>query len=127
MKHHTTRQRVGLALAGLLSLNALPSVLSPTPDGQVGAPTAVLVLSSVLGGIGVVATVVAWLRGSTAAMRVLAGSIVVNALAGVPAFFVEIPAWVKLMVGVSVLLTLIAVALMFAPGRPTTAASELTS
>ena len=117
MRHLSTRQRVGLGLAGLLSLGSLPSVLTPTPDGQVGPPLAVLALSTVLGAVGVVATAVAWLRGSATAMRVLAGSVVVGALVGLPAFFVDVPAWVKLTTAVSVLATIAAVVLLFSPAR----------
>ena len=45
----------------------------------------------------------AW-RGNRAALRVVAGSLM-NLLTALPAFFVDVPAWIKLAVGVSVLLS----------------------
>ena len=68
----STRQKVGLVLSGLINLSNIPSAFSPTPDGETGPPYAILVLGSVLGVIGLVATVMAW-RGNRAALRVLPG------------------------------------------------------
>jgi hypothetical protein len=111
MHRPSTRQKVGLVIAGLLNLVNIPSVLGPTPDGEVGPPFAILVLSSVLGILGLVATVIAW-RGHRAALRVAAGAIVINALTSLPAFFVGVPAVIKLAVAVSVLATVAALVLM---------------
>jgi heme A synthase len=63
-----------------------------------------------------VAAVLAW-RGDRGALRVLAGAIIISALTGVPAFFVDVPAWLKLLVAISVLLSVAAVVLMFTPSR----------
>lgn len=38
MNHPSTRQRVGLALAGLLSVTTIPSILMPAREGQTGPP-----------------------------------------------------------------------------------------
>ena len=70
-----------------------------------------------LGVVGLVAVIVAWRTGNRAALRAAAGAIIVVTLTGLPAFFVDIPAGIKLLVGVSVLLTIAAVVLMFSPGR----------
>jgi len=112
----STRQKVGLVLAGLLSATAIPSVLVPTPEGEVGPPMAILVLGTVLGVIGLVAVIAAW-RGSGLALRVAAGALIVAALTSLPAFFVDVPAGIKLATGVSVLVTIAAVVLMFSPAR----------
>lgn len=116
MNQLSTRQKTGLVLAGLLSVTTVPSVLMPTPEGEVGPPVAVLLLSSVVGVIGVVAVVLAW-RGSTVALRVAAGAVILLTLTALPAFFVEVPAWVRLMVAASVVLAVAAVVLMFSPAR----------
>jgi hypothetical protein len=110
---HTTSQKTGLVLGGLLSAVSIPSVVAPTPDGEIGPPLGILILGSVLGVIGLVAVLVAWRTGNPAAVRVAAGALIVNMLAGLPAFFVDVPAGIKVLVGVSVLLTVLAVALMF--------------
>jgi hypothetical protein len=113
MSHTTTRQKVGLGLAGLLSLFSVPSVFTPTPDGDTGPPFAILVVGSILGIIGLVAVVIAWRTGSRAAVRVAAGALIINLLTSLPAFFVDVSAGIKLLAGVGVLLTVLAVGLMF--------------
>lgn len=112
----TGKQRAGFVLAILLFLANLPSVLVPTPDGEVGPPLGILVLGTVLAGVGLVATVLAW-RGSALAKRIAAGALVVLALTSLPAFFVDVPLVVKVLVGVSTLLTVLAIALMFSGRR----------
>jgi hypothetical protein len=112
----STRQKVGLILAGVLNLANIPSAFSPTPDGEVGPPYAILLLSSVLGIIGLVATVLAW-RGNPAALRVAAGALVINVLTSLPAFFVDVPAFVKALVALSVVITVATLVLMFSPTR----------
>ncbi|MEO5609626.1 MAG: hypothetical protein ABIQ61_00800 [Ornithinibacter sp.] len=115
------RQKIGLGLAGLLSLGAIPSVLSPTPEGEVGPPSVVLWTGTVLGVVGIVAVVIAWRTGSRGALRVLAGALIISALTALPAFFVDIPVGLKAMAAASVLLTVAAVVLMFSSSRrPTT-------
>ena len=119
---NSSPQKVGVALAALLSLTSLPGAFTPTPDGETGPPYVVLVLGSILGLVGLVAAVPAW-RGSRGAMRVLAGAIIVSALTGVPALFVDVPAWLRLLTGISVLMSVAAVVLMFRPSqRPATPA-----
>jgi hypothetical protein len=112
----TTKQKVGLTIAGLYSLANIPSFLGAPDPGQEGPPMAILVISSVLGVIGLVAAVMAW-RGNRVALRVAAGAIIVITLTGLPAFFVDVPMFVKTLVGFSVLLTVLAVVLMFSGQR----------
>jgi hypothetical protein len=115
-----TRQKVGLALAGVYSFMQVPGAFLPTPEGEEGPPYFILVLGALLGVAGVVAAVKAW-RGSRTATRVLAGAIIVVTLTGLPAFFVDgIPAGIRILVGVAVVWTMAAVYLMFSPSRATT-------
>lgn len=117
-------QKTGVALGALLSLISVPGVLAPTPEGETGPPFTILVVGTALGLIGLVAAAMAW-RGGRGAMRVLAGAIIISSLTAVPAFFVDVPALVKLAVGISVLVSVVAVILMFAPsGRPVPQASS---
>lgn len=118
MQPLSTRQHIGLGLAGLLSALSVPDVFTPTPAGTVGPPLAVLVLTSALGLIGVIAVVLAW-RGNAAAQRVAAGAVILLMLAAVPAFFVDVPAVVRVIVAASVLVTVASVVLMLsAAHRP---------
>jgi hypothetical protein len=120
MNTTSKRQKVGLVLAGIYSAANIPSALFPAPDGEEGPPIGILVIGSVLGVVGLVAVIVAWRTGNRAALRAAAGAIIVVTLTGLPAFFVDMPAGIKLLVGVSVLLTIAAVVLMFSPGRRST-------
>ena len=117
MSSTTTRQKIGLGLAGLLSALNITSVFFPTPEGETGPPFAILAVGTLLGVIGLVAVIIAWRSGNGAAIRVAAGTLIINLLTSLPAFFVDVPAAVKLLVGVGVLLTVLAVGLMFSPSR----------
>ena len=69
-----------------------------------------------LGVIGLVAAVIAW-RGNRTALRVAAGALVLNALTSLPAFFVDVPAFIKLAVAGSVIVTVVTLILMFSTTR----------
>jgi hypothetical protein len=112
----TGRQKAGLVLAILMSAGNIPSAFSPTPDGKEGPPYAVLLVGAILGAVGLVAAVLAW-RGNKAALRVCAGTLIVNLLLTLPAFFVDVPAWIKAASALSALLTVAAVVLMFSTSR----------
>lgn len=114
----TGRQKAGLVLAALISAANIPSAFSPTPDGKEGPPYAVLLVGAILGVLGLVAAGLAW-RGNGTALRVCAGSLIVNLLLTLPAFFVDVPAWIKAASAFFTLLTIAAVVLMFSiPRRP---------
>jgi hypothetical protein len=107
----TTQLRAGLALSAFLGLINIPFLFAPTPDGQDAPPVAVLVLSALLGLVSVVCAIVAWRSGNRLAIRINAAALLVNALTSLPAFFVDIDAWVKVAAAVSVVLTVIALVL----------------
>ncbi|MGJ9407059.1 hypothetical protein ACHABQ_12130 [Nesterenkonia aurantiaca] len=117
MNTTSKRQKVGLVLAGIYNATSIPSVMFPESGGEVGPPMGILVIGSVLGVVGLVAVIVAWRTGSRAALRVAAGATIIITLTALPAFFVDVSAGVKLLVGVSVLFTITAVVLMFSPAR----------
>jgi hypothetical protein len=113
---NTGRQKAGLVLAAVISAANIPSVFSPTPDGKEGPPFAVLLVGAILGVVGLVAAVLAW-RGSRAALRVCAGSLIVNLLLTLPAFFVDVPSWIKAASAFFTLMTVAAIVLMFSSSR----------
>ena len=112
----TGRQKAGLALALLIGAANIPSVFSPTPEGEEGPPYAVLLVGAVLGVITIVSAVMAW-RGNRPALRVCAGSLVVNVLLTLPAFFVDVPSWIKAASAFFTLLTIAAIVLIFSTAR----------
>jgi hypothetical protein len=107
----TGRFRVGLAISAFLGLLNIPFLFAPTPDGDEGPPTLVLVVSGVLGLTCVICAILAWRSGNRLAVRVNAAALIINALLSMPAFFVDIAAWVKVGAAVSVLLTVVALVL----------------
>jgi len=120
----STKNKVGLAIAGFMGLVDMGSVLTPTPDGEVGPPFAILVLGSILGVITVIAVVVGWAKANRGAIRVAAGARIVSVLTALPAFFVDVPWFIKLLVTVAVILTVISVVLMLSPARQTSPVTD---
>jgi hypothetical protein len=113
----STANRIGIGLAVVLSLMDFASLLVPTPPGEAGPPYVVLLLSAALGVVTLVAVAVAWRRGSRGALRIAAGARVVSAITSLPAFFVDVAAWIQLVVALTVVLTIACVLLMLAPAR----------
>jgi hypothetical protein len=115
----STKNKIGLVIAGLLGVADIPAALIPTPDGEVGPPYGILVLGSILGVVTVVAVVIGWTKANRGAIRVAAGARIVSVLTALPAFFVDVPWFIKLLVTVSVVLTVVSVVLMLSPARQT--------
>jgi hypothetical protein len=113
----TRKNKVGLVLAGLLGVADIPSVLMPAPGGEVGPPISVLALGTVCGIVTVAAVILAWTRANKGAIRIAAGARIVSMLTALPAFFVDVPAGIKILVAVSVIVTLTSVVLMLSPAK----------
>ncbi|MCW2749093.1 MAG: hypothetical protein JWR83_203 [Aeromicrobium sp.] len=113
----TTKNKVGLGLAIFYGITNLPSVLEAPSPGEDGPPMAILIVDSVLGVVAVDAAIVAWRSGSRAAARLTAASVIIITLTSLPAFFVDIPAFIKVIVAVSVVLTVAIIVLMFSPAK----------
>ena len=119
-----TRNKVGLALLGLLGLADCTAVLQATPDGEVGPPMGILVLDSLLGIVTLVFVVIAWRTASRGAIRIVAGARILSVLTAVPAFFAGVPAAVVLIVSLFVVLTFVGVVLALTPARRTVSALD---
>ncbi|HVE28258.1 MAG TPA: hypothetical protein VNC22_22780 [Sporichthya sp.] len=117
----TGRNRAGLITTFVLGVINIPSIGMPSgddgSDGGDGPPFGVLVLDSICGVVMVVACFIAWRQGKRAAVRIAAGVSILQALSAVPAFFVDVDAWVKVLVGVVVVVTFVGVVLMLSPER----------
>ena len=116
--------KAGLVLAFLLGLADMTAPFTPTPDGEVGPPFAILVLDAVLGLITVVAVVVAWRTARRGAVRIAAGARIISMITALPAFFVDVPAALQAVVGVFVVLTIACVAMMLTPSRRPVAVTD---
>jgi hypothetical protein len=111
------RQKAGLGLALFLNVANFATAFFPTPEGEEGPPTEVLIVGAILAIIGTVGAVIAWRTGKQVGFRIAAGALVINAIASLPAFFVEVPAGVKLAVAVSLVITVTSIVLMFSTAR----------
>jgi hypothetical protein len=120
----STRTRVGLALAALLGVADVVSAFFPTPDGEVGPPLPIVLLGGVIGLATLAAVVVGWRSGGRGALRIVAGTRVLSAITALPAFFVDVPAWLKLVVAVAVVLTVVCVVLVLSPARQSAAVTD---
>jgi len=116
----STRNKVGLVIAGLLGVADITAPFTPTPEDAAGPPFGILVLDAVLGVITVLAIVIAWRQVNRSAVRVAAGARIVSMLTALPAFFVDVPAGIKIVVAAFVVLTVVSVALMLSPARQST-------
>jgi len=115
----TPMHKTGLALATLLALGDLvgPFTLEP-PEGEVGPPAIVLWLGLALGAITILGVAWAFRTAAPAARWLVAGSRVLSVLLALPAFFVDVPTPVKVLVGTVVALTAAVVVLVLTPSHP---------
>jgi CHASE2 domain-containing sensor protein len=74
-------------------------------------------LVMILGVVGLIGVVIAWRTGNQAAFRVTAGALVISVISSLPAFFVDVPAGVKLAVAIFVVFTVLGIVLMFSSDR----------
>jgi len=111
----TPMHKVGLGMATLLSLADLVGPFAPAPDGEVGPPAGVLWLGFAFGALTLAGVVWAFRAGAPAARRLVAGSRVLSVLLALPAFFVDVPTAIKVLVAVAVALTAATVVLVLAP------------
>lgn len=113
----TTKNKVGLAIAALLGLADCVALAFPTPEGEIGPPIGILILSAICGVVTLAAVVPAWRQGNRVATRIAAGARIVSALTSLPAFFVDVPPAVVALVSVFIALTVLSVVLMLTPDR----------
>ena len=114
---YTTLNKAGFVMAILLGVLNVGAVASPTPEGEVGPPLAILVVDAVLGIGIVVAVLIGWLKGRRAALRAATVMLILAAVTALPAFFVGAPPALVAMVAVYVLLTIVTIGFMLKPRR----------
>ena len=106
--------RGGLVVLGLLSLGDLAGPLMT--DGE-HPPMSIALIGSALGLLSLVLMVFAW-RGARRAVVPLIALRVVSALSAAPAFFAgDVPAVAMFAAGLTIVLTVIGVALLLVPAR----------
>ena len=103
--------RAGLVLSAVLGVLSVVFIAVPTPDGEEGPPIFVVLISAVFGLVQIVCAIVAWRSGNRLAVRVNAVVLIINALLSLPAFFVDVDAWIKAAAALGVILTVVALVL----------------
>lgn len=108
----TTKNRIGLGLAAVIGVADCVAYFLPTPEGDVGPPTEILVLGLVLGVVTLVAVPLAWRSGSRATIWTIVGARVLSALTALPVFVVDAPTATVLIISGFLVLTVVAVVLL---------------
>jgi len=103
--------RAGLALSAVLGVLSVVFIAVPTPDGEEGPPVIVVLISALFGLVQIACAIVAWRSGNRLAVRVNAAVLIINALLSLPAFFVDVDAWIKAAAALGVILTVVALVL----------------
>ena len=107
--------KIGLVICALLGVVDVVSVAGAGSED--GPPTEVVVIGLILGIITLVGVFFAW-RGDSKGFIAVVVSRVLSALSAVPAFFVDdIPDFVPVAVGIGIVLTVIAIGLLFSGRR----------
>jgi uncharacterized membrane protein HdeD (DUF308 family) len=113
----STRNKVGFVIAFIMGLIDIPSVFESSSGSGDGPPVGILAIGTVCGLVTVVAVVWAWRTLNRKATRIAAAARIVSILTSLPAFFVDVPAGLKVFVAAGVILTVVAVTLMLTPPR----------
>ncbi len=106
---NTSRTSAGLALLGLAAILDFTEPLALR--GPDSAPLGVILLAVALGVVTLVALVPA-ARGSRPALLLAVAIRVVDALLGLPAFFLDAPLWVRTLVSAMLVLTVLGLVLV---------------
>ena len=114
----STKNKVGLGLAIFYALTNLPSAFVPTGTGtETARRWRSSWVCTVLSAVALVAGVIAWRTGSRPAARLTAASLIVVTLTSLPAFFVDVPAGIKILVAAGVVVTVVFTVLIFSPAK----------
>jgi len=115
---YTTANKVGFVLAIVIGVASRPSVLMPTPEGEVGPPLLVLALSSLLGLVIIAGAAIAWAKGSRPAIRAAAAALIIGVILTLPAFVTpDVPAPLRATAATFTLASLAAIVLMLMRGK----------
>jgi len=113
--------RTGLILAFVLGL--LDIVFTFVPVGAGGPPGFILVIGLLLGLITCVGVALVWRSNARAALWAIVVTRILSSLSAIPAFGADVPAWIKVLVAVQIVVTVVDLVLLLKPnrlaGRPT--------
>jgi hypothetical protein len=97
-----------LGLAAIAAAGVLDLLLLFALGSEDGAPVGVVLSTAGLGLVTLVGAAMAW-RGSRAALLVAVVARVIDAALGIPAFFLDAPAWVLTVIAAMLVLTIVGI------------------
>lgn len=111
--------RIGFVLVLLYAaLNLIPSDGSvPGETAQAGPPDAILIADTIIAVAVIALVIVAWVRRSRLLARLAVAGTVLMALSSFPAFFVPVPAELKLAVAIASIVAFTGCVLVLLPSR----------
>ena len=111
--------RVGFVLVLLFAvLNLIPTEGSPSGDTpQAGPPDVILIADAIIAVAVIAFVIIAWVRSSRLLARLAVAGTVLMALSAFPAFFVPVPAELKLAVAIASVVAFTACVLVLLPSR----------
>jgi preprotein translocase subunit SecG len=111
----STANKIGLALQLLYGVVNLPTAfMEPETGDMAGPPTWVLWADTILAVVLIIAIVLAWRNRSHGAAVVGSAANALISASGIPAFFVEVPTAIKILVAAGIVWTIVSVGLTFA-------------
>ena len=111
--------RIGFVLVLLFAaLNLIPTEGAPSGDTpQAGPPDAILIADAIIAVAVIAFVIIAWVRRSRLFARLAVAGTVLMALSAFPAFFVPVPAELKLAVAIASVFAFTACVLVLLPSR----------
>lgn len=115
------RNKIGLALCGLLGLGDTVGLVALGADSTAsGPPDGVIVAGGVLGIVTLIAVFYTWRTGNRLGSRIVSGARILSATTALPAFFVDdVSGTLIAVAGVGIVVTLVAIWLVLSrPAAP---------
>jgi len=111
--------RVGFVLVLLFAAFNLVPTEGPTSEAipQAGPPQIILIADAIIAVIVIALVIIAWVRRTRVLVRLAVAGTVLMALSAFPAFFVPVPAEVKIAVAVASIVAFAACVLALLPSR----------
>jgi len=113
--NYSSTFKVGLIVAFVLGL--LDIIFTFVPVGSGGPPLFILIIGLLLGLITCVCAALVWRSNVRAAFWAIVVTRILSSLSAIPAFGADIPSWIKVLVAVQIVVTIVDLVLLLKPNR----------
>lgn len=118
MSSLSARARIGFWIAVVLAVLDLPQFLFAAPPGTEGPPLEVMLFTTVMGVLTLVAAVLAWRGGRRSMLRAMAVTRILSAITALPAFVIDgVPPLFVAWAAATIVLAITAVVLLMSGPR----------